>query len=167
MPEQHLLIGKISGVFGIKGWVKVFSYTEDRKNILDYSPWVLQKGEQRKVFNVVSGSAQGKSIVACLEGIDSRNDAELLTGWDIFIDASQLPPTEQNEYYWSDLVGLKVETTTGINLGVVDHLIETGANDVLVVAGERERLIPFLHQQTVINVDLKAGVMVVDWDSEF
>ena len=167
MVEQRLCIGKISGVFGIKGWVKVFSYTEDRENILEYSPWVLQKGEQLKVFNVVSGSPQGKAIVACLEGIDNRNDAELLTGWDIFIDASQLPPTEQNEYYWSDLVGLKVETTTGINLGVVDHLIETGANDVLVVTGKRERLIPFLQQQTVIKVDLEAGVIIVEWDPEF
>jgi len=78
-----------------------------------------------------------------------------------------LPPTQQNEYYWSDLVGLKVETTTGINLGVVDYLIETGANDVLVVVGDRERLIPFLQQQNVINVDLDAGEIVVDWDPEF
>ncbi len=167
MPEQHLLIGKISGVFGIKGWVKVFSYTEDRENILDYSPWVLQKGEQSKAVNVITGRTQGKAIVACLEGINNRCDAELLTGWDVLINASQLPPTEQNEYYWSDLVGLKVETTTGINLGVVDHLIETGANDVLFVVGERERLIPFLQNQTIINVDLEAGVMVVEWDPEF
>ncbi len=167
MPEQHLLVGKISGVFGIKGWVKVFSYTEDRENILDYSPWVLQKGEQSKTVNVTTGRTQGKAIVACLESINTRDDAELLTGWDIFIDTSQLPPTEQNEYYWSDLVGLKVETTMGINLGVVDHIIETGANDVLFVVGERELLIPFLQQQTVINVDLEAGMIVVDWDPEF
>ena len=150
MAEQHLCIGKISGVFGIKGWVKVFSYTEDRKSVLDYSPWILQKAEQRKVFNVVTGHPQGKAIVALLEGLNNRNDAELLAGWDIFINASQLPKTEQNEYYWSDLVGLKVETTTGIHLGNVDYLIETGANDVLVVAGEKERLIPFLQHQTII-----------------
>jgi 16S rRNA processing protein RimM len=167
LPEQHLLIGKISDVFGVKGWVKVFSYTADRKNILDYSPWILQKGEQKKAFDVVSGRSQGKAIVACLEGIDNRNDAGLLTGWDIFIDASQLPPAGQNEYYWSDLVGLEVETTAGFNLGIVDHLIETGANDVLVVAGDRERLIPFLQQQAVINIDLETGVMIVDWDPEF
>ena len=94
MPEQHLLIGKISGVFGIKGWVKVFSYTEDRENILDYSPWVLQKGEQSKAVNVITGRTQGKAIVACLEGVNNRDDAELLTGWEVFIKTSQLPPTE-------------------------------------------------------------------------
>ncbi len=105
--------------------------------------------------------------MACLEGIENRSDAELLAGWDIFIGSEQLPKIEHGEYYWADLVGLKVTTTNGIDLGVVDYLIETGANDVLVVVGDKERLIPFLQQQTIIRIDLEEGLMVVDWDPDF
>ncbi len=167
MSAKKLCVGKISGVYGIKGWVKVHSYTEDRENILNYSPWQLQKAKQSKILNVLTGRQQGKTIVASLEGIEDRNDAELLVGWDIFVGSEQLPQAENGEYYWADLVGLKVVTKKGIDLGNIDYLIETGANDVLVVIGDKERLIPFLQQQTVIRIDLKEGLMVVDWDPDF
>lgn len=167
MTGKKLCIGKVSGVYGIKGWVKVHSYTEDRENILNYSPWELRKGNRTKTLKVVMGRLQGKTIVASLEGIVTRNDAELLVGHNVFIDSEQLPKTEGDEYYWADLVGLKVVTTNGIDLGAVDYLIETGANDVVVVAGDKERLIPFLQPQTIIKIDLEAGLMVVDWDPDF
>ncbi len=134
MPDSELInVGEISGVFGIKGWVKVYSLTDPRENILSYSPWILKKGSEIKEVKLINGNRQGKSVVACLEGISDRNIAKSYSGWDILIKKSQLPDIEEGEYYWADLVGLQVETEQGVNLGKVDYLIETGANDVLVV----------------------------------
>jgi 16S rRNA processing protein RimM len=166
--QQHnISVGKISGVFGVKGWVKVFSFTDPRENILTYSPWLLQKGDQIKTVNVVDGQLQGKTIVAQLAGIDDRDQAASLMGWDIFITQDQLPKAAKGEYYWSDLIGLQVETIDGVQLGAVDSLLETGANDVIIVQGERERVIPFLQGRTIIKVDLDAGKIIVDWDPDF
>lgn len=167
MSEQHVSVGKISGVFGIKGWVKVFSFTDPRENILTYSPWLLKKGDEKKTVNVVDGQLQGKTIVAQLAGIDDRDQAASLMGWDIFITPGQLPKAAKGEYYWSELIGLQVETIDGIQLGVVDSLLETGANDVIIVQGERERVIPFLQGRTIIKIELDAGKIIVDWDPEF
>ena len=166
--QQHnISVGKISGVFGVKGWVKVFSFTDPRENILTYSPWLLQKGDQIKTVNVVDGQLQGKTIVAQLAGVDDRDQAASLMGWDIFITQDQLPKAAKGEYYWSDLIGLQVETIDGVQLGAVDSLLETGANDVIIVQGERERVIPFLQGRTIIKVDLDASKIVVDWDPDF
>ena len=148
--------------------MKVFSFTEPRENILRYSPWILQKNNQTREVKVTGGQRQGNTVVAELEGIADRDAALALMGWKILIRKQQLPKPKPGEYYWADLVGLKVETQEGIPLGVVDHLLETGANDVLVVVdGESERLIPFLQQHTVLNIDLDAGLMVVDWEPDF
>ncbi len=161
-------VGEISGVFGIKGWVKVFSFTEPRENILNYSPWYLQKKGESKRVEVVEGQRQGKLVVASLKGVNDRDAAAALTGWKILIDKKQLPKPAKDEYYWVDLVGMRVENEQGVALGRIDHLLETGANDVLVVMdGDKERLIPFLQPQTVVRVDLEAGLMIVDWDPDF
>jgi 16S rRNA processing protein RimM len=167
LSEQHVSVGKISGIFGIKGWVKVFSFTDPRENILTYSPWLLKKGDETKTVKVVDGQLQGKTIVAQLADIDDRDQAASLMGWDIFIAQDQLPKAAKDEYYWSDLIGLQVETIDGVQLGVVDSLLETGANDVIIVQGERERVIPFLQGRTIIKVDLDAGKIIVDWDPDF
>ena len=166
--QQSIIVGEVSGVFGIKGWIKVYSFTEPRENILNYSPWVLRKGTDVKSVEVVDGHLQGKAVVACLSGVHDRDVAASLSGYKISIDAAQLPEPDEGEYYWRDLIGLKVETEQGVSLGVVDYLLETGANDVLVVKeGDRERLIPFLQGQFVKNINLAAGLMIVDWDAEF
>jgi len=166
--QQHIVVGEISGVFGVKGWVKVYSFTDPRENILNYSPWLLRKGGELKVVEVVSGSLQGKAVVACLATITDRDMAASLGGYEILIDESMLPEPEEGEYYWRDLIGLKVETAQGVCLGIVDYLLETGANDVLVVKeGDKERLIPFLQGQFVKHIDLESGLMIVDWDPEF
>jgi 16S rRNA processing protein RimM len=165
--REHVILGKISGVFGVKGAVKVFSYTEPKENILHYPIWRLRKNATIKTVNVVKGQPQGKAIVASLEGIVDRDQAAELNGWEILIERTQLPPAEAGEYYWIDLEGLSVVTTEGVSLGVVDHLLETGANDVLVVKAERERLIPFLRDQTIKSVDLSQGQITVDWDPDF
>jgi 16S rRNA processing protein RimM len=165
--QQDINVGEISGVFGVKGWVKVFSFTDPRENILGYSPWLLKKGIETKRVRVIDGQLQGKTLVAQLEGVTDRDQAAALMGWAVFISPSQLPKAAAGEYYWSDLIGLKVETVQGVELGVVENLLETGANDVVVVKGERERAIPFLQGQTIISIDLDAGRMIVDWDPDF
>ena len=168
MPnQQHINVGKISGVFGIKGWVKVFSFTDVRENILNYSPWLLKKDSETKWVAVIDGNLQGKTVVAQLDGVNDRDQAASLMGWDIFITPDQLPKAAKDEYYWSDLIGLHVETDLVVQLGVVEGLLETGANDVLIVKGDRERVIPFLQGQTIVNIDLDTGRMIVDWDPDF
>jgi 16S rRNA processing protein RimM len=131
--QEHISVGKISGVFGIKGWVKIFSFTTPRDNILSYSPWLLKKGDEIKTLIIVDGQQQGSSVIALLSGVSDRDQAASLMGWEIFIRYDQLPKTAEDEYYWSDLVGLHVETMTGISLGIIDSLMETGANDVILV----------------------------------
>jgi 16S rRNA processing protein RimM len=165
--QQAIHVGKISGVFGIKGWVKVFSFTDFRENILNYSPWLLKKDDETKRVAVIDGNLQGKTVVAQLDGVNDRDQAASLMGWDIFITPEQLPKAAKDEYYWSDLIGLHVETNLGIQLGVIEGLLETGANDVLIVKGERERVIPFLQGSTILTIDLNVGKMIVDWDPDF
>ncbi len=169
MSASELIhVGEITGVFGIKGWVKVYSLTEPRENILNYSPWILKKGSETKQVKLTNGKRQGKSVVASIRGIADRNEAESFCGWEILIEKDQLPVTEDGVYYWADLVGLQVQTEQGENLGVVDYLIETGANDVLVVKDDKnERLIPFINEQVIKQIDLNDKLMVVDWDPDF
>lgn len=166
--SEYLSAGQISGVFGVKGSVKVFSFTQPRENILRYSPWILQKNQQTHEVKIIGGKRQGSSVVAQIEGIADRDAALALMGSEILISRRQLPKPKDGEYYWADLVGLKVVTESGFELGMVDYLLETGANDVLVVVdGATERLIPFLLNRTVLDVDLNRGVMIVDWDPDF
>ncbi len=169
MTDSELInAGKIIGVFGIKGWVKVFSLTDPRENILSYSPWVLKRGGETKEVKLVSGKRQGKSIVAHIDGLDDRNEAELYSGWDVLINRSQLPKTEEGVYYWADLIGLFVQTEQGTALGKVESLLETGANDVLIVKdSEQERMIPFIHEQVIKKVDFSNRQITVDWDPDF
>ncbi len=166
--SELISVGEISGVFGVKGWVKVFSLTDPRENIISYSPWTLKKGSEVKQVKLINGKRQGKTVVALIDGVVDRTDAESYCGWEILIDKSQLPETAEGIYYWADLVGLIVETEQGINLGKVDYLLETGANDVLVVKeGKQERLIPFINEQVIKTVDLNNNKMIVDWDPDF
>lgn len=168
--EEHgdrLVVGQIVGLFGIKGWVKVFSHTQPRDNIVQYSPWQIKQGGAWRTVVLEQGQAHGKGVVAKLKGCDDRDTAALLVGAEIAIDRAQLGRLHRGEYYWADLIGLRVVTEEGQDFGVVDHLFETGANDVLVVRGDRERLIPYITGQVVKSVDLDAGEIRVDWDPDF
>ncbi len=168
MSKQNLIhIGKISGVFGVKGWLKITSYTEPRDNIVSYKNWILKKDGDQKSIKVIAGHGQGKGVVAQVEGIADRDQALTLMGWNIYIDHNQLSAPEKGEYYWADLVGLDVENMEGIQLGKVESLFETGANNVILISGERERAIPFLQGQTVKSIDLETGKILVDWDADF
>ncbi|MEY4767901.1 MAG: hypothetical protein RL637_540 [Pseudomonadota bacterium] len=166
---SELLAGEISAAFGIKGWLKVISFTSPRGNILSYSPWILKKADQSRTVEVLTGDIQGKNLVARVKGINDRSLAEALRGYQIWIDQQLLPVLDEGEYYWRDLIGLQVENLDQESFGIVDSLIETGANDVLVVrnAEGRERLIPFVQGQFVRHIDLIAKKMLVDWDADF
>lgn len=168
-PSDLVVVGRISGIFGVRGWVKVYSYTHPLENILVYNPWQVRSnlvGEEWRPMNVQGGRPHGKGIVAQLEGFSDPESARTLLGADIAVCQNQLPPPRSGQYYWRDLVGLAVETLDGVALGTVDHLLETGANDVLVVMGDRERLLPYI-DQVVVEVDLHEKRMRVDWDPEF
>jgi len=160
--DELICVGHILGAQGLKGWVRVFSNTTPRDNIVNYSPWLIEQGDELKAVGV-SGRSQGRNVVARLEGCENRSQAEALTGCRILIDPAQLPRLQQGDYYWSELIGLNVESLQGDALGVVDSILETGADDVLVVQGERERLIPFVLGDIVQDVDIDGQRMVVDW----
>jgi len=160
-------VGRINGLYGVRGWVKVFSHTQPRDNIVHYDPWYLQVRGELRPARVAEGRLHGKGVVVRLEGYDDREQARELIGTDILVQRGQFAPPEPGEYYWADLVGLRVVTVDGVELGRVDHLVETGANDVMAVVGERERLIPFVLDQVVTEVDLEGGLLRVDWDPEF
>lgn len=168
--DAKLLLGKIVGVFGVDGWVKIESYAEPRARIFKYRPWFVTgvAGGREKEFDGVDGRAQGKGMIAKLPGVADRDAAAELLGAEIRILRSALPKPKRGEYYWIDLEGLNVSNVEGVELGRVTHLFATGANDVLVVRdGERERLIPYVTEQFVRDVDLGSGRIVVDWDPEF
>jgi 16S rRNA processing protein RimM len=165
--EARIVVGKISAPHGIKGWIKVHSYTDPATNILQYNPWQIMQSGQWCSIKVVTGKSHGKTLVAQLENVDNRDAAQKLQGCEIAIFRHQLPPTDQGDYYWIDLIGLKVINRHGTELGTVANLMETGANDVLIVAGDREYLIPYVKDIYVVNVDLGGGVIHVDWEEDF
>lgn len=167
-PEKFVLLGKIVGLHGVHGELKLESYTEPRTQIFRYQPWRLRSASGETTIEGCRGRAQGKGIVAELPGVTDRDAAAALVGTEIWVARSALPKPAPGEYYWSDLEGLEVATVEGVALGTVSHLLATGANDVLVVRNtERERLIPFLVGQFVTEVDLESGRLTVDWDPEF
>ncbi len=162
-----IIVGRVSGLFGVRGWVKVYSHTSPREGILRYKTWYLNRDGGWQAHVLEAGQAQGKGVVAKLAGFDDRDQAAPLIGTDIAIRREQLPELEPGEYYWTDLEGLRVVNLEGVDLGVVSHLFETGANDVMVVQGDRERLIPYTRGEAVREVDLQEGRIVVDWDPDF
>jgi len=165
---RRLLMGRIHGAFGLRGEIKVESFTEPETALLGYQPWTLRDAHGRE--RTISGArarAGSKGLIVALPDIDERTAAEVLRGTDILIPRSALPPPRPGEFYWADLEGLRVRTVEGVELGTVTQIVPTGANDVLVVTGERERMIPFVRPDTVVSIDLNVGDIVVDWDPEF
>ncbi|VAW54028.1 16S rRNA processing protein RimM [hydrothermal vent metagenome] len=165
--SQLISLGNISGVFGVKGWIKVHSFTDPREKIVEYGAWQIKHQGKWQEVKLSAGKRQGKTIVVKLIGLDDRDEAMLYQGDEIAIYPQQLDPLKSGEYYWHQLTGLAVLTSKGVDLGKVDHLLETGANDVLVVRGDRERLIPFTMGNAVISVNLQTETITVDWDPDF
>ncbi|WP_101674514.1 ribosome maturation factor RimM [Alloalcanivorax mobilis] len=173
-PDDALVVGRITAVHGIKGWVKVYSFTDPMENIFDYQPWYLRQGDAWVPMKLSGKRRQGKGLVIGLDGVEDRDQAQReLVGREIAVSRDQVPEAGEGEFFWRDLIGLRVKLEDGRDLGRVDKLLETGANDVLVVRGDadsidqRERLLPWVPDQVIVNVDLDAGEMRVDWDPDF
>ncbi|WOG25624.1 ribosome maturation factor RimM [Endozoicomonas sp. 8E] len=175
-PKQ-VVLGSITGVYGVKGWVKVYSHTHPMTNILNYKHWILRQDGRQQTIEVDQGRRQGKGLVAHIAGCDDRDIARQFTGAEILIAESELPPLADDEIYWHQLEGLEVKTADEAGkellLGKASHLMETGANDVLVIKAckgsidRRERLVPWLLDQVILEVNPEAGFIRIDWDPEF
>ena len=169
MAEQseRVLLGRIVGVSGLKGWVKIHSDTDPREDIGKYGSWQLGNRDTWTAHQVQAVKRQGKRLIGKLAGCDSREAAESLVGLTIAIDAEQLAALESGQYYWRDLQGLRVSNLDGIEFGIIKRIFDTGANDVIVVKGESERMIPWIPGDVITDVDLDRGTLTVDWDPEF
>ncbi|NIY81765.1 ribosome maturation factor RimM [Vibrio hepatarius] len=174
MSSDKIVVGKFGATYGIRGWLKVFSYTDNTESIFDYSPWFVEQGGKWVEYKVESWKRHNKGLVVKLEGLDVREDAQLMTNFEILIDPAVLPELPEDEFYWRDLIGMQVVTGNGYDLGTVSDLLETGSNDVLVVKanlkdafGQKERLIPFLEEQVIKHIDREAQRIEVDWDPGF
>ncbi|MEM7612214.1 MAG: ribosome maturation factor RimM [Pseudomonadota bacterium] len=162
--DKTVVVGEIRGIYGVKGWVKLYSWTRPRENLLTYSTFVTPEG---RTLNLLAGREQGKTLIGKFDGFDSRDDAEQAQGLTLTVSRSALPATAEaeGEYYWADLVGLTVVDEARGELGIVDHLLETGANDVMVLENVQggQSLLPFVMGQVVKHVDLANGKIDVDW----
>lgn len=176
VPEDRIQIGQLRAAYGLNGWLWVYSHTEPMSNMFDYLPWWIETKSGWQMVTVKRWKAHGKGLVVALKGVQDRTAAEQLVGATIWISKTQLPKTELNEYYWSDLKGLTVfgvdEHNQSVNLGRIHELFETGANDVMLVHATadsidaQERMIPW-HSDVIQNVDLEAGRIDVNWGVDY
>ncbi|HHF5160440.1 TPA: ribosome maturation factor RimM [Haemophilus influenzae] len=175
MEQQHIeVVGKLGSTYGIRGWLRVYSSTEQAESIFDYRPWFLKiKGEWQSI-ELENWRYHNHEIIVKLKGVDDREAAQILANVEIGVDLSVFPELEEGDYYWHDLIGCTVVNLEGYTMGTVTEMMETGSNDVLVVKantkdafGKQERLIPFLYEQVVKRVDLTTKTIEVDWDAGF
>ena len=177
-----VVVGLVSGLHGVQGALKIKSFCEPAEGIFKYQPWTLARPESSaaKHLSVVAASdaqtlvgvpikirGAGTSLAARFPEIEDRDQAALWLGSLISVPRSSLPKLKLGDYYWRDLIGLAVENLQGVAFGVIEEMMSTGSNDVMVVNGDRQRLLPYIPGQFVMNVDLAAGKMIVDWDPEF
>jgi 16S rRNA processing protein RimM len=165
VERKTVVLGYVAAAHGINGWVQVHSLTEPREAIFEYQPWLL--GESLQEVRVRQGHIHGNRLIALLQDTDDRDQAEAMVHRRIAVYRDQLQELPVGEYYWTDLLGLSVRLENGRELGAIENMLATGANDVMVVRGERERLIPFVPGQYVKRVDLEARTVIVDWDPDF
>ncbi len=172
--ENLIVVGKLGSSYGIRGWLRIFSFTELPDSIFDYKPWYIQRAGKWQEVIVESFKPHNQDMIVKLKGVDDRDQANALTNAEVFVDAEKLPELNQGDFYWKDLIGCRVKTVNGYDLGQVTDLMETGSNDVLVVKanlkdafGATERLIPFVEEQFIKQVDLTTKMIVVDWDPAF
>lgn len=170
--DDLIQVGHVHTAYGIKGWVWVMSRTDPIANIFSYGPWYLDRAGTLAKVVLADHRAQGKGLVAQFAGCEDRNSADLMIGATIWVPKSALQTQSDNEYFWSDLIGMRVVNEQGVLLGCVEDMMETGANDVIVLKAcngsvdDQERLLPWV-DQVVLKIDREAKCIMVDWDPEF
>ena len=165
--NKFVVMGKVVGSHGIKGWLKIQPFTEDINTLGKFSSWFLSKNESEwKEFKIESSSIKGRTLLSKIENVNDRNEADKFKSFLIGINKIDLPVLEKGKYYWSDLISLEVINEVGFNCGVIDSIMETGSNDVLVIKGEKETLIPYL-DNVILKIDLEKKNVLVDWDENF
>ena len=171
MTKKKVLVGTIGKPYGVKGWVKINSYTEPVSNILDYQPWYLEAPSKLSsppiLIEIIDNCLHGQQILALLANCITPESACLYTNYKIYVDREKFFPLAEQEYYWTDLEGLKVYTCENTYLGIIQAIFATGANDVLVITDKKRHLVPFLLDQTIKSINLENKTMIVDWDAEF
>ncbi len=159
-----IIIGRISGVYGVKGWVKINSYTRPKKNILDYLPWLVKLNDVWQEIGTEKPQWKDQTLLVKISSVDTPETARKFTCCDLAVMRERLPPLGRKQYYWYDLIGLEVLNQEGVSLGKIKTLIETGANDVLVINDDKDKiLIPFIKGVYIKDVDLQAGFVKVEW----
>jgi 16S rRNA processing protein RimM len=161
-----MVMGRIAGAFGVKGWVKVQTFTQSVDTLIGFPSWWLKQAAGWQERKVEEAAVHGRTVIAKLSGVHDRDAAAQLLGYEVAVPRDQLPASRAGEYYWADLIGIGVSNIQGVPLGRVAKLLETGAQQVLLVEGERERLIPFI-ESVVVSVDVAGRSLVVDWDADF
>lgn len=161
-----VVMGRIIAPYGVQGWLKVIPDTEYVDNLLRFKTWRIGNEQAWQTIRLESGKVHNDILLAKLEGVNDRDAAFACKGQLVAVLRSELPELDGDEYYWSDLIGLAVKNQQGFDFGKIADVFETGANDVIVVKGEIDRLIPFT-EQTVIEVNVEEQTMLVDWDADF
>ncbi|WP_367680298.1 ribosome maturation factor RimM [Candidatus Fukatsuia anoeciicola] len=171
---QPIILGKIGSVYGIHGWLRVFSYTENTNNIFNYKPWFVQQEREWQYIELENWKCHNQDFIIKIKNINNRETASQLTNSKIIVDTLHLPTLSNGEYYWKDLIGCQIVTTHGYQLGKIINIIETGSNDVMIVKanlkdafGIKKRLIPYLDGQVIKQVDIIAQRIEVDWEPDF
>jgi 16S rRNA processing protein RimM len=157
-----VVLGRIGAPFGVQGWVKVNSYTDPSDGIVNFGSWELVRAGRSERRAVLEWKRSGRSLAVRLEGVNTREAAQALTGCEVQVDRSALPPIAPGEFYWHDLMGLEASTPDGVPLGHVDGILDLPAHPVLILAGDRERLVPLVPER-LVTVDLEAGRVTLDW----
>ena len=165
--ERRILLGRVLGAFGVRGEIKLQSFTDPVAALLRYQPWLLVQNGVELELDGVRGRETAKGLVVVFPQVADRDAADALKGAEVWVARSRLPAPRPGQYYWVDLEGLSVVNREGIEFGQVSHLFDTGANDVMVVVGDRERLIPFVADRFIDAVDFEARRITVDWDADF
>lgn len=175
MSEQRIeTVGKLGSTYGIRGWLRIYSSTEEAESIFDYQPWFLKIKNQWVPTELENWRYHNNDLIVKLKGVEDREHAQTLANIEIGVDFAVFPTLEEGDYYWHDLIGCQVVNLQNYEMGTVSEMMETGSNDVLVVKaqmkdafGKQERLIPFLYEQVVKRVDLNTKTILVDWDAGF
>jgi 16S rRNA processing protein RimM len=160
-----VVMGRVRAPHGIKGWIKVQPFTQEVDGLLAYPEWWLGRNGDWSLYRIAEAAVHGDIVVARLAGFEDREAAAVLKGAEVAIPRPALPESREGEFYWNDLLGVEVLNVRGESLGRIAQLLETGANQVLVVRGEKETLIPFI-KDVIVNVDLGGRRVLVDWERE-